>query len=241
MKEEKRKLNVHTLFWYFIFFSILGLLIETAFCYITTGVLESRKGLMWGPFCPVYGVGAIILVVILNKYKDKPLKLFIAGALVGGLVEYLLSFVLEGIYSSRFWDYGYLPFNVNGRICLTYNVYWGILAIMLIKYMKPKLDKVLEEFTGKKVFLLEKIILVFLIINTAVTIWGATVYKDRAIDIYYNRQKEENVDLIDKIENDYFSNERMLKTFPNLRVQIEGKSDIFIRDILNREVRDGTI
>lgn len=55
MKKEE-KVTIHQLFWYFLIFSIAGILIETAHCYITAGVLESRKGLLWGPFCPVYGI-----------------------------------------------------------------------------------------------------------------------------------------------------------------------------------------
>ncbi|HBC85250.1 MAG TPA: hypothetical protein DCZ30_07690, partial [Clostridiales bacterium] len=61
--EDKEKVSIHQLFWYFIIFSIIGLFIETMYCYITTGVLESRKGLIWGPFCPVYGVGASLLFI----------------------------------------------------------------------------------------------------------------------------------------------------------------------------------
>ena len=64
--EETKKLNFHQILWYFIIFSIIGLLIETLFCYSTSGVIESRKGLLWGPFCPVYGVGAVILIILLN-------------------------------------------------------------------------------------------------------------------------------------------------------------------------------
>lgn len=60
--EKRNKITLHQLFWYFIFFSIAGLIIETLYCFITTGNIESRKGLIWGPFCPVYGVGAVVLI-----------------------------------------------------------------------------------------------------------------------------------------------------------------------------------
>ena len=237
MKQENKKLNIHKLFWYFVLFSILGLIIETIFCYITTGVLESRKGLIWGPFCPVYGVGAVIMIISLNNVKSSGLKVFLVGGIVGGLIEYVLSFGLEAIYSSRFWDYSYLPFNLNGRICLTYSLYWGVLAVVLIKYIKPKIDNILNNFNGKKVAILEKIIFIFLVISTIVTIWGTTVYKNRAIDIYFNNIEEdkEEKNIIERIEENYFTNERMLKTFPNLRVQIEGENEIFIKDILELE------
>lgn len=105
---ENKKLTFHQILWYFIIFSTIGLLIETIFCYFTSGIVESRKGLLWGPFCPVYGVGAAILIILLNKVNtNNYFKLFIYGFLIGSLLEYIMSYVLEAVYSIRFWDYTY--------------------------------------------------------------------------------------------------------------------------------------
>ena len=68
--ERKYKLTIHQIIWYFIIFSVLGLVIETSYCFVTTGVLESRKGLLYGPFCPIYGVGATVLIILLYKIKS---------------------------------------------------------------------------------------------------------------------------------------------------------------------------
>ena len=70
MDNKKQTITFKQILWYFIIFSIIGLIIETIFCYITTGVLESRKGLIWGPFCPVYGVGAVILILLWKMKRD---------------------------------------------------------------------------------------------------------------------------------------------------------------------------
>ena len=102
--EETKETKMYNLIWYFIVFSILGMVIETLYCYITTGVIESRKGLIWGPFCPVYGVGAVVLIYALNRYKKNWLLLFITGTILGSVVEYILSFGLEAIYGIRFWE-----------------------------------------------------------------------------------------------------------------------------------------
>ena len=116
MKEDK-KITIHYLFWYFLIFSILGLIIETLYCYFMTGTWESRKGLIWGPFCPVYGVCGALLIWILNKIKFKSiLQLFLGGFIIGSIAEYILSFALEAIYGIRFWNYTYLVYNLNGRI-----------------------------------------------------------------------------------------------------------------------------
>ena len=60
---DNKKISISQAFWYFVFFSVVGLLVETTYGYITTGILESRKGLLIGPFCPVYGIGAAILII----------------------------------------------------------------------------------------------------------------------------------------------------------------------------------
>ena len=65
--EKKEKITIHHLFWYFLIFSILGLIIETLYCFATSGVIESRKGLIWGPFCPVYGGCGAFLIYVLDK------------------------------------------------------------------------------------------------------------------------------------------------------------------------------
>ena len=170
MENLQTKITLKQVLWYFIIFSIIGLILETVFCYVTTGVLESRKGLIWGPFCPVYGVGATILIILLDTYKDSILKLFLSGAIIGNIIEYGLSYVLEAIYGIRFWDYGYLDLNINGRICTKYSIFWGILAVVLIKIIKPNIDKIINKIPENKK--LSLIIILLFTIDTIATIWA---------------------------------------------------------------------
>ena len=230
--EVKNKISFHHLFWYFIIFSVLGLLIETLFCYITMGIIESRKGLLYGPFCPIYGIGAACLIYILDKYKNNNKKIFIYGAIAGSVIEYVLSFGLEAIYGSRFWDYAYKPLNLNGRICLTFSIYWGILSLLLMKGIRPKIDNYIDKLSGKKAAILDSLGLIFLIIDVIMTVWAINTYQDRIKAQYYNIEVYQEDNLKNKIENKLFSNEIMLKTFPNLRIRDNEDNLIFIRDII---------
>ena len=236
MDEKKKKDNLITFyqaFWYFLFFSILGLMIETAYCYITTGVLESRKGLLYGPFCPVYGIGATILIITLNRYREKPILLFLYGMLVGSIIEYVLSFCLEALYGTRFWEYSYLPFHLNGRICLTYALFWGILSLALIRIIKPMLDRFLNKIPYKVQKVFVSFLFIFLVIDAILTIWGVSIYKQRAMNSYYHKEEEQSTtSFFTTIENQLFSNEKMKKTFPNLRFFDTNGKEIWIRDIL---------
>lgn len=228
----EKKINIHHIFWYFIIFSIVGLMIETIFCYATTGVIESRKGLLWGPFCPIYGVGAVVLICLLEPYKDKDWKILLYGGVLGSAVEYILSFALEAMYSSRFWDYSHLSFNLNGRICITYAIYWSVLSVILMKYITPWIDEHIDKISARKKAVAEKVLLLFLMIDVIATVWAIITYKDRALDMYYQRMQEKKDGILEKIEENYFTNERMMQTFPNLRVQLEDGTEKFIRDIL---------
>ncbi len=232
-KGNIQKVNIRDMFWYFIIFSIIGLFIETLFCYVTTGNIESRKGLIWGPFCPIYGVGASLIILALNKYQHNDFKIFFFGGIIGSIIEYVISFLLEAMYGTRFWDYSHFPFDLNGRICITYTIYWAILALILMKIIRPATDHVLAKIPKKLKKIIEIVLVIFLSIDGIVTIWATTVYKNRALDIYYNRNTgEKNENIISQIEENYFSNIRMYETFPNLRVRDENGKELFIRDIL---------
>lgn len=237
--EKENKLTIHQIFWYLVIFSIIGLIIETIYGYATTGILESRKGLIWGPFCPVYGVGAVILILLLNHVDQKNyFKLFIYGFLIGAVSEYIMSYMLEAFYGIRFWDYTYTGKDINGRICTIYSVFWGFLAILLMKVIKPLIDKLINKIPKKIGKILEIGITIFLIIDVLVTIWAIHTYETRALKNYYHEEitieEDANwlIQLKNKIENEYFTNDFMKKTFPNLRTKDKEGNELWIREII---------
>ena len=134
---------------YFIIYSILGFFLETIFAIITKGTLESRQSFLYGPFCIVYGIGAICLIFTLHKYKNSNIKLFLYGMIVGATVEYFTSYVGEQMMHIKWWDYSNAFLNIHGRTCFFYAICWGFLTIPLIKYINPFLDKVIENVFSK--------------------------------------------------------------------------------------------
>ena len=234
MKKQER-LTIHQIFCYFLIFSIVGLAIETIFGYITTGVIESRKGLIWGPFCPVYGVSGAVLIIALNKFKDKNIfEIFFLGFIVGSIAEYVLSFMLESIYAMRFWEYGYAKINLNGRICLQYSFYWGILSVLVLKLIKPLLDKIIFKIPFKLLKTMEVVIFMFLVLDCIFTVWGIQTYQNRLIENKVNNKPTSNlvINLKQNIENNYFTNDRMSKTFPNLRFKDKEGNEIWIKTLI---------
>lgn len=222
-----KKINFQQIIYYFTIFSIIGLIIETAYCYITSGEIESRKGLIIGPFCPIYGLGAGAIIAAFENTNKNAKELFIHGFLFGSIIEYTISFALEAIYGMRFWDYSYLKYNLNGRISLIYSIFWGILTAILIKYISPKINKIINKIPKKKI--ISSILLIFFILDSICTVWAIKTYKNRVIN---NNPQTEITNIKQYIEEKIFSNKIMSKTFPNLRMKNEKGEEVFIREYL---------
>lgn len=112
-----RGLNAYKLLLLCFIGSFLGVVVELGWCLLTRGHLESRSGLVYGPFNLLYGVGAVVLTVSLYRFRNRGKWLsFIGGTLVGSIVEYVCSWAQEMAFGSRSWDYSTKPFNLNGRI-----------------------------------------------------------------------------------------------------------------------------
>lgn len=153
IKEIKRnqfkKLNkFQTYILYFFTFAILGWLMETIYSFIVLGHF-TKRGFLYGPLCPLYGYGALILIIFLSTYRNSGLKLFTYSAVIFSIFEYLTSYVLEVLFHSYWWDYTNDFFNLNGRISIFYSLAWGFIAIIFCGHIYPFLKKKLNIILSK--------------------------------------------------------------------------------------------
>ena len=133
---------------YFFIFAFLGWVLETVYCLIVLGHF-TKRGFLYGPLCPIYGWGAIILIIFLSKYKDSSLKLFTYSAIVFSIFEYFVSFMLEAMFQAHWWDYTTDFMNLNGRISIFYTLAWGFIAIIFIGHVFPFIEKKVNVLTQK--------------------------------------------------------------------------------------------
>lgn len=255
VKQEKKSftilgISIWRILAYFIIYSVLGYVIETLFGIVTKGVWESRKSFLYGPFCAIYGVGAVIMVVLLHKYIKKYNTLFVAGFLIGSVVEYLVSLIGEMILNVKWWDYSNMPLNIDGRICVYFSIFWGFLAIYLICSVNPRIDRLINwiksKFESNTYFILK-----FLTILTIIVMFVDCVVTGIAVNFFLVRMKVQNnlnvpnkekiTDFYDKIYSDeklsefiykYFGDEKVLKAFPNLKVQDVDGNIIYMDSLL---------
>lgn len=252
IKKEKKKftilgINIWEILAYFIIYSIAGYIIETCFALIRYGVLESRQSFLYGPFCSIYGVGAVIMIIFLQFFKKNNFTLFIGGFIIGSITEYLVSLIGELILHVKWWDYSSMPLNINGRICFYYSIFWGILAILLMKIVHPYIRKlmayILKKLPGKFVKPTIAIITIFMAFDCFISGYAIDLFTVRMVaenDLNIANKEiivEINNRLYDnkiraKLVNTFFNNKKMIKTYPNLKVEQVDGSIVYFKDLL---------
>lgn len=225
---------------YFIIYSFLGFVIETLFALINYGVFESRQSFLYGPFCCIYGLGAVVIILVLKyKFFRNNHTLFVGGFIVGSIVEYVVSFIGETLLHVKWWDYSDRFLNINGRICFLYSIFWGLLGLYLMRVINPKIDKLID-WTKKKINIyvikiVTILVMIFLLIDCILSAYAINVflirvavehnlpvqYKTQTEELYTNiYSNEKRAKFIDK----YFNTEKMLLTYPNLTITLEDGS-----------------
>lgn len=125
---------VYLALWLFFAYSFAGVIVEMIYCFLIEhkGVIESRLGILYLPFNPLYGLGGVAVTFILAPFISEPWMVFLVGLVVCTALEYVASFVMEKLFKSVFWDYSKEFLNIQGRICLKYAIFWGLLSLVLI-------------------------------------------------------------------------------------------------------------
>ncbi|MCJ7691636.1 MAG: hypothetical protein MUO60_20320 [Clostridiaceae bacterium] len=128
--------SVFTLFNYFIIYSFMGWCLETIYATINKKEFVNR-GFLQGPFCPIYGFGCLSIIVFLKSIETNYIFLFLGSVLLTSVIEYITGYFLETAFNSTWWDYSDKPFNLHGRICLSFSIIWGFISIFILKVIHP--------------------------------------------------------------------------------------------------------
>lgn len=202
--------DFYKLFWLFMIGAFLGDITETIYCRITGGIWMSRSSVVWGPFSIVWGLGLVIATIILYPFRKKSnWKLFLAGAVFGGLFEYFCSLFTEHVFGKVFWDYSHIPFNINGRVNLLYCLFWGVAAVVWVNNIYPFISTWITKIPlllGKSI---NRLAAIFMILNVLVSGIALVRSDERknGIEATYSWQRT-----MDTKFDDY----RLSKIYPNM-------------------------
>ncbi len=160
--------NIEFYFLIFIIYAIIGWIIE-----VTLKLIEKHKfinrGFLIGPYCPIYGYGALIMTITLSKYQNDLFVLFIMSIFICSFLEYITSYVMEKLFKARWWDYSNYKINLNGRICLNNSVLFGLGGIVIIKLVNPILFSMINQINVYNLNILIIIIFVIYLIDNIIS------------------------------------------------------------------------
>ena len=225
----------------FIYFSFTGYIAEITFAFIKKS--KSNKGL-FGPWCPIYGIGGLTITSLFDNLVDYPLLIFIFGIIICSIIEYFISFILEKIFNIKWWDYSNYKFNINGRICLLNAICFGFLSIITIYFLYPIYLYILNYINY------ENLIIIAIILSTLIFIDGLnTIIEAINLRKYINivnsnfiknikNKSEYKKNIFNKLKklDNYYSPKRLLKNLPNIKVK-EENALLLIKEFYNKHKR----
>lgn len=224
----------------FFIYAFAGWIWESFVCPIITGHKIKNSGFLNGPIVPIYGVGAIVVSLLFSP-TETILSVFIEGAFVACVIEYLTSWIMEYLYHHRWWDYSDKAFNVNGRVCLEGFLVFGLFSVVCVKYVQPALLKKVMNHELVPLIIVATVLTTLLIIDLVSTVIALTHLEERVdklskeLEEYakkalseFERTKNSYSDIIDIMKSkdqiaykemaakNKFMDKRVIRAFPHL-------------------------
>lgn len=225
------QLNFFNLFWVFMVCCVLGLIIEVIYHMVVVdpGVYQDRAGLLFGPFSPIYGCGAVLLTIALNRfYKANPIIIFIVSAIIGGVFEAFVSWFMQTAFGAVAWDYtGMTLFGIpdpiaivfQGRTSTPFMCMWGALGFVWIKLCLPWLLKLINMIPWKLRYSLTTVCAVFMLVNAVMTL--------QALDCWFKRVSGTSASTpVEEFYAEHFDNAYMANRFQSMTIHPEDTSRV---------------
>lgn len=161
--------EIYELAFYFMIYSFCGWLMES----IYKSVLDKKivnSGFLYGPFCPIYGIGTLIMLLFLNRFSYNIFILFVVSVIVLSIWEYIVGLGLETVFKIKYWDYSQKKFNIHGRVCLMHSIDWGVLGVLFINGIHPNVKKIIELIPSEAIKYIVLIIGAYMLIDMIISI-----------------------------------------------------------------------
>jgi len=187
-------------FLLFIIYSFLGWILECIVVYFEAGKIMNR-GFLIGPCCPIYGVGSLLIILILKDYREDRLVLFFMAAILCTILEYFTSWLMEKLFKARWWDYSDKKFNVNGRVCLENIIGFGLIGVLLVRYIDFYINHLISLVDVRIYNVVVIIILILFIIDLCVSFNIINSFKTVASSVKKDSTEEITKKVREKLVN----------------------------------------
>lgn len=205
----------YKLFLIFVIGSIFGVYYEQILTFVTnyirygTILWESRQGVIYGPFSPIYGAGAVLMTYVLASKQRKWYQTFLAGALLGGSFEYMVSFLQETFVGTVSWDYSKQFLNIHGRTTIPIMMAWGALSLFFVKIVYPFLSRQIEKIPYRFGKMMTLILVIYLSLDMLIS-WSALIRQT------FRRNGFEPFTVVGEFFDRYFPDDFLKQYFPNM-------------------------
>ncbi len=213
---------IHTFqiyFLLFVFYSILGWFMEVASTLIKSRKMINR-GFLIGPYCPIYGWGALLITMLLQKYKNDVVALFTLGMMLCAILEYTTSYLLEKVFKARWWDYSTRKFNINGRICLNTMIPFGLLGVIMMKIINPTLIVFINNISTNILNIITVILLIIYLVDHIISISILISVRKENKNLVKDNTEEMNKKVYNEIKKMGWGYQRLLSAFPNIKYPV---------------------
>lgn len=216
-------LTIEKYFLWLIFYSIIGWIYETTLCSVTEKKFINR-GFLNGCYCPVYGWGAVMLILVLGRIKN-PAVLFVLGAVLTCTLEYITSYVMEKMFNARWWDYSSRKFNINGRVCLLGAVVFGSFSVILIRLVHPPVQSFTNSAPDNIIHILTAVTFIIYAFDNIITFSSMTGFREKLVE--YKALTEEKLEekvtenklkVSEFLKKLNYQQRRILTNFPHIKV-----------------------
>lgn len=199
------------IFWIFLIGSIIGYGIEMIVGLVQNGHFVSRQGLLFGPFIQVYGVGLVAYYLVISNIKKKSyIKIFFITMLLGGIVEYLFSYLQETWFGTISWDYSNLLFNIHGRTSLLHCLYWGVGGVLFVRFILPLIRSLNEWCKNTNFRFITAFLVLFITFDIVMSGMAGSRQLERKNNIAANGY-------IDNFFDEYYPDEKLEQIYSNAK------------------------
>lgn len=205
------------LFLAFIIYAFIGWILEIIYTYIRTKKVINR-GFLIGPYCPIYGMGCILITLLLKKYYDDPIVFAIMSMIICSILEYLTSYAMEKVFKARWWDYRDRKFNINGRICLETLVPFGIGALVIMYVVNPFIVNLLNIIPEIIIYILFISIFVMFVLDIIISFNAISKIRISSKKILEDSTEEITKHVKKYLLNNFKQWKRISKSFPDLKI-----------------------
>ena len=205
---------------FFIYSTCLGWVLEVITAFIRYHKFVNR-GFMIGPYCPIYGVGGLLITIFLTRYQDDPFVFFVMTMFVCTILEYLTSYFMEKLFHARWWDYSYKKFNLNGRVCVDVMAGFGLIGIVVAYLINPTVFRLIDMIPSNITMILAAVFATIFITDLVIS----AIVISNLKHIKFKNKKDNTEEITKQVKNallekDLFT-KRLVEAFPNFQVLIK--------------------